>query len=105
MWGLLGFLLLKFFSLIPPFRAKRSTAYLSTPVDFSLHNEREPGAIKDKSWIEGNVIMILQKYRKEIKHLDEYGKGNMQITKIPTLNKTCAMKKLSGGGNEHTCWR
>ena len=40
-----------------------------------------------------------------MKHLDEYGKGNMQITKIPTLNKTCAMKKLSGGGNEHTCWR
>jgi hypothetical protein len=25
--------------------------------------------------------------------LDEYGKGNMQITKTPTFNKTCAMKK------------
>jgi hypothetical protein len=31
-----------------------------------LHNERELGAIKDRSWIEGNVITISQKHRKTV---------------------------------------
>ena len=45
--------------------------------------------------LKANVIMISQKDRKikKIEHLGEYGKGNMQITKTPTLNKMCAMKK------------
>jgi hypothetical protein len=56
---------------------------------------RELGAIKDGSWIEDNVIMISQKdgKMKKIEQLGEYGRGNMQITKTPTLNKTCVMKK------------
>ena len=39
--------------------------------------------------------MILQKYLKikKIEQLGEYDRGNIQITKTPTLNKMCAMKK------------
>ena len=74
---------------------RRSTACLRTPNRFPLHNEREFGAIKDRSWIEGNVIMIPHKDRKikKTKQLGEYDKNDMQITKTSTLNKTCAMKK------------
>jgi hypothetical protein len=39
-------------------QARRSTAYLSTLNCFSLHDERELGAIKDGSWVEGNVTKI-----------------------------------------------
>ena len=61
--------------------------------------EREIGAIKYGSWIEGNVTMISQKDRKtkKIEQLGECCRGNMQITKTPKLNKTCAMKKR--------CWK
>ena len=78
MWGLLGFLHETFV------RARRSTAYLSTPNYFPLHDERELGAIKDGSWIEGNVTMISQKDHKikKIEHLGEFGRDNMQITKF-----------------------
>ena len=60
-----------------------------------LYNERELGTINDGSWIESNVTMILQKdcIINKTKQLGEYGRGNMQITKTPTLNKTRAMKK------------
>ena len=53
------------------------------------------GAIKDESWIEGNVTMISQKNHKikKTEQLSEYGRGNMQTTKTPSLNKTCSMKK------------
>ena len=57
--------------------------------------ERELGIIKDESWIEGNVIIISQKDRKikKIEQLGEYGRGNMQIAKPPTLNKIYVIKK------------
>jgi hypothetical protein len=50
--------------------------------------------IKDGSWIEDNIIMISQKDRriKRNEQLGEYGRGNMQITKTPTLKKKFAMK-------------
>ena len=90
MWGLLGFLILDSFV-----QARRSTACFRTPNYFPLHNERELGAIKDESWIEGNIAMISQKDHriKKSTQLGIYGWGNMQITKTPTLCKTCAMKK------------
>ena len=74
---------------------RRSTACLSNPNCFPLHDEKELGAIKDRSWIEGNIKMISQKYHKigKTKQLGEYNKDDMQITKTPGLNKTCAMKK------------
>jgi hypothetical protein len=52
------------------------------PNYFPLHNERELEAIKNGTWIQGDVTMILQKDRKlkKIKELGEYGRGNMQIT-------------------------
>jgi len=60
MWGLLIFLFPD-----SSVRARRSIAYLSTPKKNLLHDEREFGAIKDESWIEGNIItMISQKDRK-----------------------------------------
>jgi hypothetical protein len=61
MWGLLRFLLLGSFVW-----ARKSTIYLNTPNGFPLHNEKEIEAIKDGSWIEGNVTMISQKDRKKI---------------------------------------
>ena len=86
MWGLLGFLFPD-----SSIQARRSTACLSTP----LQDERELGAIKDESWIERNVTMISQKDQKikKTEQLGKYGRGNMYITKTPTLNKMCAMKK------------
>ena len=61
--------------------------------------DRELGAIKYGSWIEGNVTIISQKDRKikKIGLFGECGRGNVQVTKIPTLNKTCPMKKR--------CWK
>jgi hypothetical protein len=90
MWGMLGVLLPN-----SSVWARRSTACLSTPNCFSLHNERELGAIKNESWIEHNFALISQKdcKVKKIEHVGKYGMGKMQITKTPTLNKTCAMKK------------
>jgi hypothetical protein len=61
MWGLLGFLLLDSFV-----RARRSTVYLSTPNDFTLHEEKELEVIEDGSWIEGNITTISQKDCKKI---------------------------------------
>ena len=90
MWGSLGFLLFDSF-----IQARRSVARLSTPNCLPLHDKRELGAIKEGSWIEGNVIMISQKNHKlrKIEQLGEYRRGNMQITKTPSLNKMYAMKK------------
>jgi hypothetical protein len=52
-----------------------------------LHDERELGAIKNG--IKMNVIVILQKDCKirKTKQLGKYGRGNMYITKTPTLNR------------------
>jgi hypothetical protein len=52
-----------------------------------LHDERKLGAIKGRSWVEGNVTIILQKNRKlkKIEQLDEYGRGIMQITKTTNI--------------------
>ena len=90
MWGLLEFLLLDF-----SVQARRSTACLSIPSCFPLQDERGLGAVRDESWIEGYVTTISQKdcKKKKIEQLGKYGRGSMQITKTPTLNKTCAMKK------------
>jgi hypothetical protein len=54
----------------------------STYKKLRLHDERELEAIKEGSWIEGNVTMISQKYRKikKTELLNEYGRDNMQIT-------------------------
>jgi hypothetical protein len=41
---------------------------LQYPKFFPLHDERELGAIKDQSWIEGNIKMISQKYCKKIEN-------------------------------------
>ena len=92
MWGLLEFLLHASFVW-----AKRSTACLDTPNCLSLHDERELGAIKDGSWIEGNVTMISQ--NKENWLVGQIWQGQH------AYHKDSNVLWRSSGGNEHTSWR
>jgi hypothetical protein len=50
--------------MIPPFGQGGEPLALVSQNYFPMHDEREFGAIKDGSWIEGNVTMISHKNRK-----------------------------------------